>query len=123
MEKSNQVQQDKGKYASEVKPSLEQTQQAPSKPVLSSKGRDWKAAVAFTASQTDEYYSLKADHPNIFKYLENCFRRYAWTKACILAAPHLSEGTPWSQTRKSNPYRWGVRIEEEFIREWFLPRV
>ena len=44
---------DKGKYASEVKPSLEQTQQAPSKPVLSSKGRDWKAAVAFTASQTD----------------------------------------------------------------------
>ena len=53
MEKSNQVQQDKGKYASEVKPSLEQTQQAPSKPVLSSKGRDWKAAVAFTASQSD----------------------------------------------------------------------
>lgn len=44
---------DKGKYASEVKPSLEQTQQAPSKPVLSSKGRDWKAAVAFTASQSD----------------------------------------------------------------------
>ena len=30
---------------------------------------------------TDEYYSLKTDHPNIFKYLENCFRRYAWTKA------------------------------------------
>lgn len=44
---------DKGKYASEVKPSLEQPQQAPSKPVLSSKGRDWKAAVAFTASQSD----------------------------------------------------------------------
>ena len=72
---------------------------------------------------TDEYYSLKADHPNIFKYLENCFRRYAWTKACILSTPHLSEGTPWSETRKSNPDRWGVRIEDELIREWFLPRV
>ena len=72
---------------------------------------------------TDEYYSLKADHPNIFKYLENCFRRYAWTKACILSTPHLSEGTPWYQTRKSNPDRWGVRIEDELIREWFLPRV
>ena len=72
---------------------------------------------------TDEYYSLKADHPNIFKYLENCFRRYAWTKACILSTPHLSEGTPWAQTRKSNPDRWGVRIEDELIREWFLPRV
>ena len=76
-----------------------------------------------TSDGTDEYYRLKADHPNIFKYLENCFRRYAWTKACILAAPHLSEGTPWSQTRKSNPDRWGVRIEDELIREWFLPRV
>lgn len=72
---------------------------------------------------TDEYYSLKADHPNIFKYLENCFRRYAWTKACILSTPHLSEGTPWSETRKSNPDRWGIRIEDELIREWFLPRV
>ena len=72
---------------------------------------------------TDEYYSLKADHPNIFKYLENCFRRYAWTKACILSTPHLSEGTPWYQTRKSNPDRWGVRIEDELIRGWFLPRV
>ena len=72
---------------------------------------------------TDEYYSLKADHPNIFKYLENCFRRYAWTKACILTSPHLSEGSPWSDTRRSNPDRWGVRIEDELIREWFLPRV
>ena len=75
------------------------------------------------ADGTDEYYSLKTGHPNIFKYLENCFRRYAWTKACILSTPHLSEGTPWSETRKSNPDRWGVRIEEDLIREWFLPRV
>ena len=76
-----------------------------------------------SADGTDEYYSLKTDHPNIFKYLENCFRRYAWTKACILSTPHLSEDTPWYQTRKSNPDRWGVRIEDELIREWFLPRV
>ena len=76
-----------------------------------------------TADGTDEYYSLKTDHPNIFKYLENCFRRYAWTKACILTSPHLSEGSPWSDTRRSNPDRWGARIEDELIREWFLPRV
>ena len=44
---------DKGKYASEAKPVSEPVVQAPSKPVLSSKGRDWRAAVAFTASQTD----------------------------------------------------------------------
>ena len=75
------------------------------------------------ADGTDEYYDLKSGHPNIFRYLENCFRRYAWTKACILSAPHLSEGSPWSDTRRSNPDRWGVRIEDELIREWFLPRV
>ena len=75
------------------------------------------------ADGSDEYYSLKTGHPNIFKYLENCFRRYAWTKACILSTPHLSEGSPWSDTRRSNPDRWGVRIEDDLIREWFLPRV
>ena len=43
---------DKGKYSSTVKEEPVQSS-APIKPVLSSKGRDWKAAVAFTASQTD----------------------------------------------------------------------
>ena len=44
---------DKGKYASEAKLAAESVAQAPVKPILSSKGRDWKAAVAFTASQSD----------------------------------------------------------------------
>ena len=44
---------DKGKYASEAKPAAESVAQAPVKPILSSKGRGWKAAVAFTASQSD----------------------------------------------------------------------
>ena len=44
---------DKGKYASQTRPSVEEIQQTSSKPVLSSKGRDWRAAVAFTAAQTD----------------------------------------------------------------------
>ena len=44
---------DKGKYASEAKPAAESVAQGPVKPILSSKGRDWKAAVAFTASQSD----------------------------------------------------------------------
>ena len=76
-----------------------------------------------SADGTDEYYSLKTNHPGIFTYLENCFRRYAWTKACILVSPHLSEGSPWYDTRRSNPDRWGVRIEDELIREWFKQRV
>lgn len=71
----------------------------------------------------DEYDSLRCNHPDKFRFLSNCFRRYAWTKACILTSPHISQGSPWSQTRKENPDKWGVRIEDELIREWFLPRV
>ena len=44
---------DKDKYASTVKVDEPSVQAAPTKPVLSSKGRDWKAAVAYTASQSD----------------------------------------------------------------------
>ena len=71
----------------------------------------------------DEYDSLRCNHPDKFRFLSNCFRRYAWTKACILTSPHISQGSPWSQTRKDNPDKWGVRIEDDLIREWFLPRV
>ena len=71
----------------------------------------------------DEYDSLRNEHPAIFKYLTNCFRRYAWTKACILVSPHVADGSPWADTRKSNPGGWGARIEDDLIREWFLPRV
>lgn len=71
----------------------------------------------------EEYDSLRNEHPSVFKYLTNCFRRYAWTKACILVSPHVADGSPWADTRKSNPDSWGARIEDDLIREWFLPRV
>ena len=71
----------------------------------------------------DEYDSLLCQHPDTFRFLSNCFRRFAWTKACILTSPHISQGSPWSVTRQSNPDRWGVRIEDELIREWFKQRV
>ena len=71
----------------------------------------------------EEYDSLRNEHPDVFRYLTNCFRRYAWTKACILVSPHIADGSPWSDTRKSNPDSWGARIEDSLIREWFLPRV
>ena len=71
----------------------------------------------------EEYDTLRNEHPGVFKYLTNCFRRYAWTKACILVSPHVADGSPWADTRKSNPDNWGARIEDDLIREWFLPRV
>ena len=71
----------------------------------------------------EEYDTLLCQQPDRFRYLSNCFRRFAWTKACILTSPHISQGSPWEQTRKENPEKWGVRIEDELIREWFLPRV
>ena len=71
----------------------------------------------------DEYDTLLCQYPDKFRFLSNCFRRFAWTKSCILTSPHVSQGSPWADTRKENPDRWGVRIEDELIREWFLPRV
>lgn len=71
----------------------------------------------------DEYDALRTGHPDIFAYLMNCFRRYAWTKACVLVSPHVADGSPWADTRKSSPDRWGARINDDLIREWFLPRV
>ena len=71
----------------------------------------------------EEYDTLLCQHPDRFRYLSNCFRRFAWTKACILTYPHISQGSPWEKTRKENPDKWGVRIDDERIREWFLPRV
>ena len=71
----------------------------------------------------EEYDTLLCQYPDRFSYLSNCFRRFAWTKACILTSPHISTGSPWSDTRKANPDRWAVRIEDDLIRKWFLPRV
>lgn len=71
----------------------------------------------------EEYDSLRNEHPDVFRYLTNCFRRYAWTKACIQVSLHISNGSPWADTRKSNPDSWGTRIEDSLIREWFLPMV
>ena len=71
----------------------------------------------------EEYNTLLCQYPDRFKYLSNCFRRFAWTKACILTSPHISQGSPWYQTRKDNADKWGARIDDELIGEWFLPRV
>ena len=71
----------------------------------------------------EQYLNLMNDSPERFAFLERCFRRYAWTRASDLVAPHVSNGTPWSMTRKRNPDSPTARIEDDLIREWFLPRV
>lgn len=76
-----------------------------------------------TTDTQDQYLKLKNDSPERFSFLERCFRRYAWTRASDLSAPHVSSGTPWALTRRSNPDSPTVRIEDDLIREWFQPRV
>lgn len=76
-----------------------------------------------TEDTHEQYLKLKTDSPERFAFLERCFRRYAWTRASDLAAPHVSRGTPWSQTRATCPESPTARIEDDLIREWFLPRV
>lgn len=76
-----------------------------------------------TEDTHEQYLKLKTDSPERFAFLERCFRRYAWTRASDLAAPHVSRGTPWAQTRATCPEGPTARIEDDLIREWFLPRV
>lgn len=70
-----------------------------------------------------EHDMLKAECPDRFEFIRRCFQRFAWTSAGVLCAPHTAEGSPWKQTRDQSPDKLGVRIEDELIRQWFLPRV
>ena len=81
-----------------------------------------KLKKGMTDSQV-QYLKLKEDSPERLSFLERCFRRYAWTSACDLAAPHKSKGTPWSQTRKENPESQTARIPDSLVRGWFTERV
>lgn len=70
-----------------------------------------------------EYEMLQNDHPSEFVFLVKCFQRFAWTSATALSCPHIASGSPWKRALDANPEKLGSRIDDELIREWFLPRV
>lgn len=70
-----------------------------------------------------EHDMLRAECPDRFEFIRRCFQRFAWTSAGVLCAPHTAEGSPWKLTKDQSPDKLGVRIEDELIRQWFLPRV
>ena len=70
-----------------------------------------------------EYDMLQADHPSEFVFITKCFHRFAWTSASALSCPHTASGSPWKRSLDANPEKLGSRIDDELIREWFLPRV
>ena len=70
-----------------------------------------------------EHDMLRTECPDRFEFIRRCFQRFAWTSAGVLCAPHTAEGSPWKLTKDQSPDKLGVRIEDELIRQWFLPRV
>lgn len=70
-----------------------------------------------------EHDMLMTECPDRFEFIKRCFQRYAWTSAGVLTAPHTAGDSPWKQTKDKNADKLGVRIEDELIRQWFLPRV
>lgn len=70
-----------------------------------------------------EHDMLRNDSPDRYEFIRRCFMRFAWTSAGSLNAPHIAQDSPWKKTKDSNSDKLGVRIEDELIRQWFLPRV
>lgn len=70
-----------------------------------------------------EHNMLRNDSPDRYEFIRRCFMRFAWTSAGSLNAPHIAQDSPWKKTKDSNSDKLGVRIEDELIRQWFLPRV
>ena len=70
-----------------------------------------------------EYDMLKTECPDRFEFIRRCFQRFAWTSAGVLTSPHIADDSPWKKTKEENSDKLGVRIEDELIRQWFLPRV
>ena len=60
---------------------------------------------------------LTAEHPQMWQYGPVFPRAYNRLRK------EADDGSPWADTRKSYPDSWGARIEDDLIREWFLPRV
>lgn len=70
-----------------------------------------------------EYNSLRESHPEVWRYLGNCFRLYCWTSGCVLNAPLVTASSPWGQTRRENPGKWGAIIEDPLIDDWFTKNI
>lgn len=70
-----------------------------------------------------EHDMLRNDSPDRYEFIRRCFMRFAWTSAGSLNAPHIAQDSPWKKTKDSNSDKLGVRIEDELIRQWFLPRL
>lgn len=70
-----------------------------------------------------EHDMLRNDSPDRYEFIRRCFMRFAWTSAGSLNAPHIAQDSPRKKTKDSNSDKLGVRIEDELIRQWFLPRV
>jgi len=76
-----------------------------------------------TSDGSAEFENLRKERPEVVEFLSIQFRRFAWTKASVLSVPHTASGTPWSKTRKKNPDKWGVAIEDDEIKSWFSARM
>ena len=70
-----------------------------------------------------EYDTLASAYPEVIRFLEERFRRYAWVPAKLVTEPHTVNGTPWDGARLSSPDKWGAALSDDDIREWFSSRL
>ena len=74
-------------------------------------------------SGQEEYESMKKSNPAIVEFLNSQFHRFGWMTASAASGPHVAAGTPWARTKKRNPDKWGVALEDSEVAEWFAARM
>ena len=72
---------------------------------------------------SEVYAMMQRDYPRQFCFLTNCYKRFGLEQTARLKAVHTADGTPWMSTKKMNPDKLGVRIDDDLIEQWFEKRI
>ena len=69
------------------------------------------------------YEKFREEYPEQFRFLERVFKRFGCMTVKALTAEHTADDSPWMETKRNNPDKLGIRIEDDLIAAWFRQRM
>lgn len=70
-----------------------------------------------------EYETILAGNPKLIDFMTTQFHRFGFMTATDATAQHIAAGSPWAKTRKNNPDKWGIQMDDDNIKGWFASRM